>query len=165
MRLQPILPVIALTALLGGCDAGSKAAAPTPKAAAATSTTSSAETSVAPVRAEPVRLVAGKPSWTSSRRMSAEDNARSHFERDGADFDAKSVEDFVAKAHAFADKPPKGVLKLERRNGDRLLYDPKANIFVVVTRTGAPRTMFKPRDGRAYWDKQVRIEAEKSAGR
>jgi pyocin large subunit-like protein len=161
---RQILPVIALAALLGACDAGPNAAASAPKASA-TAAAPGVEASAPAPRAEPVRLVAGKPLWTSNRRMSAEDSARSHFERDGADFDAKSVDDFVAKAHAFADRPPKGVLKIERRNGDRLLYDPKANVFLVVTRTGAPRTMFKPRDGKAYWDRQVRIEAEKSAAR
>jgi pyocin large subunit-like protein len=161
--MRRLLPVIGLAALLAGCDAGPKAAPSTPEAAAAAQPGVSA--AAAPIRAEPVRLVAGKPLWTSNRRMSAEENARTHFERDGADFGARSVEDFAAKAHAFADKPPKGALKLERPNGDVLLYDPKANVFLVVARSGAPRTMFKPRNGRAYWDKQVRLEAEKSASR
>jgi pyocin large subunit-like protein len=161
--MRRILPVIGLAALLGACDAGPRAVPAEPKAAAAAPP--AATIAPAPTRAEPVRLVDGKPQWTSNRRMTAEENARSHFERDGADFGADSVEAFVAKAHAFADKPPKGTLKLERPNGDRLLYDPKANVFMVVARSGAPRTMFKPRNGRAYWDKQVRLEAEKSASR
>jgi pyocin large subunit-like protein len=152
-----------VSALMGACDAGPKATPADTKPAVAVEPTAAASSPAA--RAEPVRLVAGKPLWTSNRRMSAEQNARSHFERDGADFGAASVEEFVAKAHALADKPPKGALKLERPNGDRLLYDPKANVFLVVARSGAPRTMFKPRDGRAYWERQVRIEAEKSAGR
>ena len=60
----------------------------------------------------------------------------------------------VAKAHAFVDTPPHGVETLTRDNGDKLLYDAKANVFAVVSREGAPRTMFKPRDGAAYWAEQ-----------
>ena len=39
-------------------------------------------------------------------------------------------------------------------------YDAKANVFAVVTKDGAPRTMFKPRDGAAYWDQQKERVAE-----
>ncbi|HEY2658878.1 MAG TPA: hypothetical protein VGI79_04095 [Caulobacteraceae bacterium] len=87
-----------------------------------------------------------------------------HFERDGADFGAKSVVDYVAKAHAFVAKPPKDVLTLTRSNGDQLIYDAHGNVFAVVTKDGAPRTMFKPRDGAAYWDQQKEREASRSEG-
>ena len=92
--------------------------------------------------------------WASSRRHPSAESAAYHFERDGADFGAKSLEDYVGKAHAFVAHPPRGTLTMERRNGDVLMYDPKANVFAVATRDGAPRTMFKPRDGAAYWEKQ-----------
>jgi pyocin large subunit-like protein len=105
-------------------------------------------------RSAPVPLIHGKPMWAANRRHTAEENARYQFARDGADFGAHDVDDFVAKTHAFVDSPPKGVQTLTRSNGDRLLYDPKANVFAVVSRDGAPRTMFKPRDGAAYWDEQ-----------
>ena len=162
--MRRLLPVLGLSALLVACDAGPKATPAEPKAVAV-GEPAAASAQAAPLRAEPVRTVAGKPIWTSNRRYSAEENARSHFERDGADFGADTVDAYVAKAHAFTTKPPKGTLKLERPNGDKLFYDPKANTFAVMARTGAPRTMFKPRDGRAYWERQVRIEAEKSARR
>jgi hypothetical protein len=96
--------------------------------------------------------------WASSRTHSAAESADYHFKRDGADFGASSVNDYVAKAHAFVGHPPRGTLTLERRNGDVLLYDPKANVFAVKTKDGAPRTMFKPRDGRAYWEQQIARE-------
>lgn len=105
-------------------------------------------------RSAPVPLVHGKPMWAANRRHTAEENARYEFARDGADFGARDVDDYVAKAHAFVDSPPHGVQTLTRKNGDRLLYDPKANVFAVVSRDGAPRTMFKPRDGSAYWQEQ-----------
>jgi pyocin large subunit-like protein len=46
--------------------------------------------------------------------------------------------------------PPKGALTLTRKNGDTLFYDPKANVFAVANKDGAPRTMFKPDEGMAY---------------
>ena len=51
------------------------------------------------------------------------------------------------------------MLTLTRSNGDRLIYDPKGNIFAVADKNGAPRTLFKPKDGQAYWDKQKEAEA------
>lgn len=96
----------------------------------------------------------GENAWAASRKHPAAESAAYHFQRDGADFGAQNVDQFVAKAHAFIARPPHGTLKLERSNGDVLLYDPKANVFAVATRDGLPRTMFKPRDGMAYWAKQ-----------
>ena len=67
-------------------------------------------------------------------------------------------------AHAFIAEQPKGTLKLTRDNGDRLYYDPKGNTFLVATRDGAPRTMFKPSDGMSYWRAQERDIAERRSG-
>jgi hypothetical protein len=105
----------------------------------------------------------GKPMWTANRRYTAEENAQRHFERDGADFDAADVDAYVKKAHAFISKPPKAAETLKRANGDLLIYDGDSNTFAVATRAGAPRTMFKPRDGAAYWEQQK--DREKSGGR
>jgi len=96
----------------------------------------------------------GKPMWAPSKRFSAEEGAQRQFERDGAAFDAKTVDQYVKKAHAFVGHPPKGTLTLTRKNGDILYYDPKGNVFAVASKEGAPRTMFKPDDGMAYWEKQ-----------
>ena len=111
-------------------------------------------------RKDPVALWHGKPRWASSRKYAADESAQYHFQRDGADFDARSVDDYVAKAHAFVDKPPRDALTLTRSNGDKLIYDAHGNVFAVVTKDGAPRTMFKPHDGQAYWDKQKAREDE-----
>lgn len=105
-------------------------------------------------RKDEVKLVEGKPMWAASRRASAEDNAQRSFERNGEVFGAKSIDQFVKKAHAFVDHPPAGTQTLTRANGDTLFYDPKSNVFAVADKAGAPRTMFKPDDGQAYWDKQ-----------
>ena len=112
----------------------------------------------------PVPLFHGEPVWSESRAHSAQDSATYHFKRDGADLGAKTLDDFLTKVHRFGDHPPAGTLKLVRANGDRLLYDPKANLFGVFTRQGAPRTVFKPNQGMEYWTEQKTRE-QANAGR
>jgi pyocin large subunit-like protein len=157
---------------LGGCDGGAAStAARDHTAGAAADTTIAADNGRSVLngadnadrgdaRREPVALVDGKPMWAANRRHTAEENANYQFQRDGADFGARNLDDFVAKAHAFTASPPKDALTLTRSNGDKLLYDPKLNIFAVVTKDGAPRTMFKPQAGKAYWDQQVARQAD-----
>ena len=164
----------ALVLVLGGCDGGS-ANAPARDHAASGAGRSQANAGYSSDRSdgglpavdprkEPVKLVQGKPMWAANRRHTADENAQYHFERDGADFGASSVDDYVSKAHAFVDKPPKDVVTLVRSNGDKLMYDAKGNVFAVVSREGAPRTMFKPRNGAAYWDQQKQREADRANG-
>lgn len=107
----------------------------------------------------------GKPMWASNRTRSGEENAQKQFERNGGDFSAASLADYVKRAHAFVDSPPKTVLTVSRRNGDVLFYDPKANVFAVADREGAPRTMFKPRDGATYWQEQKQRASDTSRQR
>ena len=70
----------------------------------------------------------------------------------------------MTKVHAFVDSPPSDAQTSDRSNGDRLIYAPKSNTFAVVSREGAPRTMFKPRDGASYWTEQKQRESERSSG-
>ena len=102
----------------------------------------------------PVPMFHGEPMWSENRSHSAKENAEYHFERAGADLGSRTLDDFLTKVHRFGDHPPPGTQKLTRPNGDRLLYDPKANLFAVFTSQGAPRTVFKPSDGTAYWAEQ-----------
>lgn len=121
-------------------------------------------------RTQPVRLVDGKPVWAPTRQLNADQAAAANYERNGADFEARSVDDWVSKVHDFVDDPPRGVSTITRANGDVLIYDAKTNVFAVATKDGAPRTMFKPREGAAYWDRQKSSETarlartEKAAG-
>ncbi|HEY3888363.1 MAG TPA: hypothetical protein VGL73_07305 [Caulobacteraceae bacterium] len=176
MNCAGIAALLAGAALvLGGCDGGAATAARdhTGGAAAADTTVaadnghsvlnardSSDSADRDDARREPVALVDGKPMWAANRRHTAQENANYQFQRDGADFGAHTLDEFVAKAHAFTSAPPKGALTLTRSNGDKLLYDPARNIFAVVTKDGAPRTMFKPAAGKAYWDQQVQRQAD-----
>jgi hypothetical protein len=105
-------------------------------------------------QAEAAPLFHGKPLWAANKKHTAQENADYHFKRDGEAMGATSEEDFLTKVHAFVDNPPKGVETLDRSNGDKLMYDSKANLFAVVDKDGAPRTLFKPRDGAAYWAQQ-----------
>ena len=106
--------------------------------------------------------VNGKPMWAANRKHTASENAQYQFTKNGQDFAAQSEADYVTKVHAFVDSPPADAQTLDRANGDRLIYAPKSNTFAVVSRDGAPRTMFKPRDGASYWTEQKQREAERN---
>ena len=175
-----LLAAVAALALTG-CDNGpsavsQKQAAGTQMATNTRSSTSdafddSASESTGPRvdhRQDPVKLVDGKPMWSASRKFSAQENAERAFARNGEAFGADSLGAFVEKAHGFVAHPPKGTLTFARANGDKLFYDPRGNIFAVASKAGAPRTMFKPDDGMAYWEQQKAREAKRqtaNAGR
>ena len=171
-RLALIGAVAALT--LAACDNGPSAVAQQQAAgtqmaqadAAPVEATTRSQTPRVDHRNDPVKLVDGKPMWSASRRYSAQQNAERVFRRNGEAFGAETLDEFVKQAHAFVEKPPKGTLTLTRANGDKLFYDPKGNVFAVATSAGAPRTMFKPQDGMAYWEAQKTREARRqTAGR
>jgi hypothetical protein len=107
----------------------------------------------------------GEPMWSDSRKYTAEENATYHFQRAGADLGAKTLDEFLTKVHHFVDHPPKDVQVITRSNGDRLLYDPKDNLFAVARADGAPRTIFKPTTGAAYWDEQKTKETARASGK
>ena len=95
-----------------------------------------------------------RPALTANRRETVDAKITRLFERNGADFGAATAQDYLAKIRAFTSRPPAGTDRAERPNGDVLLYQASTNTFAVVSRDGAPRTMFKPRDGAAYWAEQ-----------
>jgi len=165
--LTTALGTSAALALLAGCDNGPSAVADQTQAAGAQMATAppapaaKADAPRVDHREDPVKLVDGKPMWSASRRYSAEENARRAFERNGEAFGARNLDQFVRKAHAFVEHPPAGTQTLTRANGDVLLYDPKGNVFAVASKAGAPRTMFKPDEGLAYWEEQKAREARR----
>ena len=115
-------------------------------------------------RDAPVPQIGGKPMWAANRTHTAEENAQYQFTRNGGDFAARSEAEYVSDVHRFVDHPPRGIETLDRPNGDRLMYDAKANVFAVVARNGAPRTMFKPKNGSAYWTQQKNRQTQPSSG-
>ena len=167
---------IAATALLAtgglflaGCDGGASAV-PAPKADERRASSETPDIPARPAAASrrddprdaPVRLVAGKPFWAANRTRTAEENAERAFERNGQAFGAVTVDDYVEAAHRFVSSPPLGAETLKRANGDTLIYDPKGNVFAVVSKEGAPRALFKPDDGATYWDVQKTRESRRS---
>jgi hypothetical protein len=173
MRVVFLMGAATLALTLGGCDGGASAtskapANPPPSISAAGQVSQSApagQASAVDPRDAPAPLATdGKPIWAANRNHTAQENADYQFGKNGKDFSAANEAEYVAKVHAFVDTPPTGVQKVERSNGDALLYDAKTNTFAVVTKTGAPRTMFKPRDGAAYWQQQVSREQSRSNG-
>ena len=167
---------------LGACDGGASAVASRDHSAttdvtqaslspSAGATQSAEDAPAVDPRTQPVRQVDGKPVWAPNRRLGADEAAKANFERNGEEFGVRNVDQWIAKTHDFIESPPKGAATLTRANGDVLIYDAKTNVFAVMTKDGAPRTMFKPREGAAYWDKQKATEtarlarAEKSADR
>ena len=168
---KPWVSATAALLLLAACERPSAVAS---KSADSSSSSSSSATDSgrdastrvsADRRDEAVPQVDGKPMWSSSRKGTAQENAAKSFERNGEDFGAGDLDAFVKKAHAFVDHPPAGTQTLKRSNGDTLFYDAKGNVFAVANREGAPRTMFKPDEGQAYWDEQKAREAKRETAK
>lgn len=101
--------------------------------------------------AEPARP---KPVLTANRRETTDAKITRLFERNGAAFNARTPDDYLAKVEAFTSKPPRDAETVKRPNGDTLIYQASTNTFAVVARDGTPRTMFKPTTGAAYWAEQ-----------
>ncbi len=112
----------------------------------------------------PVPMVDGKPMWADNRQHTAQENVDYQYGKWGADLGAKDAKDYAARARRFIDHPPSDVQTLVRANGDKLMYDPDGNLFLVARKDGAPRTMFKPRDGAAYWKEQQAKAASGDTG-
>lgn len=147
MKAEMMTPLVALAlaAALAACDAGPSAVA---------SSAASPDGPSAPLSRLPVPRINGHPMWAANRQHSAQDNAAYQFRRNGRDFGAVTQADYVRTAHDFIAHPPAGAQTLQRPNGDRLIYDPAGNVFAVVASDGAPRTLFRPRTGAAYWTAQ-----------
>ncbi|HEY2051668.1 MAG TPA: hypothetical protein VGH03_20190 [Caulobacteraceae bacterium] len=164
LRLSSALVLTAATlAACNGKPSAVAAAGSAPTSAAPLYAAANAARSPDP-RDAPVPQVEGKPMWAANRTHTAEENALYQFTRNGGDFAAKSEAEYVSDARHFVDHPPRGVETLDRPNGDTLMYDPKANVFAVVARNGAPRTMFKPKSGQAYWTEQKTRQSQQANG-
>ncbi|MDP1914466.1 S-type pyocin family protein [Brevundimonas sp.] len=142
-------------ALLGlaGCGNGGSAVETRERAAEGSEATLTAATG-APAEAGDAAPGKARPALTANRRETVDAKIARLFERNGADFGAATAQDYLTKVRAFTSRPPVGTDRAERPNGDVLLYQASTNTFAVVSRDGVPKTMFKPRDGAAYWAEQ-----------
>ena len=142
----------AVAALLGlaACGDGGSAVETRDRAADGTETAPTAATG-APAEAATEQA---RPQLTANRRETVDAKVARLFETNGADFGARTPEEYLARVEAFTARPPAGAERIERPNGDVLLYQASTNTFAVVSREGVPKTMFKPREGAAYWSEQ-----------
>lgn len=155
----------AVAALLAACGNGGSAVETRDRegeaqtvADAGAAPAASAEDGASDASAEAER---GRPVWSEARGRTAEEGAQRSFERNGEAFGAATVDAFVDQAHAFVSNPPPGTETARRSNGDTLFYHAASNTFAVATSEGAPRTMFKPDEGAAYWAEQLeRLERQ-----
>jgi hypothetical protein len=92
--------------------------------------------------------------WSATKKLYSEQNAAKHAEDHAVEFPEIPKGGYVEAAQKFVIHPPAGILTKTRPNGDTLLYDPATNTFAVRAPNGAPRTMFRPKDGMNYWNKQ-----------
>jgi filamentous hemagglutinin len=93
--------------------------------------------------------------WSSTNKLSAVRNAFAHWLKHGREFpNLQNAKQYVEEAIEFVTHPPAGTLSKLRANGDTVLYNPATNTFAVKTAAGAPRTMFKPSGGMAYFNGQ-----------
>jgi hypothetical protein len=146
----------ALVAVLGlaACGNGDTAVETRDRAEAATLSLMSTTATEAPTDANGATAAETTGPITANRRETVDEKIQRLYERNGADFGARSPEDFLAKITAFTTSPPAGTDRVTRPNGDVLLYQASTNTFAVVDRQGTPRTMFKPDEGETYWAEQ-----------
>lgn len=140
--------------LLAGCGDGGSAVETRDRAAGAGQAVMAAGAETTAKAVEASTEAAAQPVLTANRRETTDAKIARLFERNGADFGAATAADYLAKIETFTERPPAGTERVERPNGDVLLYQASTNTFAVVSRDGVPKTMFKPRDGAAYWAQQ-----------
>lgn len=146
------LIAVAAVATMAGCGNGDSAVETRDRSAEAPQALLTS--GPAPETAAPATTAEAAPVLTANRRETVDAKTARLFERNGADFDTRTPEAYLAKVQAFTQRPPSGTERVERPNGDVLLYQASTNTFAVVSRDGVAKTMFKPRDGAAYWAEQ-----------
>jgi RHS repeat-associated protein len=80
---------------------------------------------------------------------------KQHYRDHGADFGAKSEEDYAKQASDFHVRGrTEGLPTKIDEKGIVRIYDEKSNTFGSYNPDGSTRTFFKPKDGQKYWEKQ-----------
>jgi hypothetical protein len=77
-----------------------------------------------------------------------------HFARHGADFGAKSPDDYAAQAWRFRERAVTERLPMKLdTDGTVRIFDPKSRAFASFNRNGTTKTYFRP-DNPSYWQRQ-----------
>ncbi|MFD4785079.1 hypothetical protein ACFWNH_29075 [Rhodococcus qingshengii] len=94
------------------------------------------------------REVAERTDWVDPNSLPG------HFSDHGADFGAESEEEYAEMAHEFWERRNELLVKDDDVAGKVRVYDPETNTFGVYTKDGKTINLYKPTDGKAYWDRQ-----------
>ncbi len=82
-----------------------------------------------------------------------------HFRKHGREFGAATADEYLRLAQALRDRPAGGdVLEAVRADGIVLRFDQASGAFVAFAPDLTVRTFFKPRDGEAYFRRQLERE-------
>ncbi|WP_072453900.1 hypothetical protein [Janthinobacterium lividum] len=92
--------------------------------------------------------------WSSKRGATSVENVYVHWKKHASEFpEFLNAKQYVDAARNFVANPPGGAL-IKVKDGNTLIYDAATNTFGSRAASGVPRTMFRPRDGIEYWNKQ-----------
>ncbi|MFO0769545.1 MAG: RHS repeat-associated core domain-containing protein [Nitrospiraceae bacterium] len=109
------------------------------------------------VKVANISKAANVPLWSSTKTRSSVENAFKHWKDHRTEFpEFQNSKQYVEGAKRFFSDPPTGTFTHTRPNGDKLFYNAVSNTFGVQGANGAPRTMFRPRDGLDYWLGQIK---------
>jgi hypothetical protein len=100
-----------------------------------------------PPAPSPAAAPPARDTWSAIRTL------QDHFDRHGADFSAKSPEDYAGQAWRFRERAVAERLPMKHDGDTVRAYDPKTGSFGAFTRDGKTRTYFKP-GSRDYWQRQ-----------
>lgn len=93
--------------------------------------------------------------WSTGKQRNALENALEHVEDHIKEFpELKTRVDYIRATWNFIKNPPAGTAIKLRSNGEKIFYQESTNTFAAITEEGIPKTMFKPEEGFAYWDRQ-----------
>jgi hypothetical protein len=97
--------------------------------------------------------------WSGANKFNGVENAFKQWEKHSKNFpELRNAKEYVDLARNFVTYPPAGTISKTRANGDQLFYYPRTNIFAVKTKEGVPKTIFKPKTGKKYWDNLIKKE-------
>ena len=80
-----------------------------------------------------------------------------HYRKHGREFGAVTMEQYLKKAQELRDRPAGGaILESARPDGVVTRFDRGSGDFIAFNRDGVIRTYFRPADGEAYYQRQLR---------
>jgi pyocin large subunit-like protein len=80
-----------------------------------------------------------------------------HYQKHGREFGTIAMEQYLGKAQELRDRPAgSAILETARPDGTVTRFDRESGDFIAFSRDGTIRTYFRPTDGEAYYQRQLR---------